>query len=64
MSFDHKEFKKLLDSIRFVYGYDFTDYAEASVMRRIDNFMITRKIDAIDTLGKMILKDEKIFEES
>jgi chemotaxis protein methyltransferase CheR len=63
MSFDPKEFKRLLDSIRFVYGYDFTDYSEASVMRRIDAFMAAKKIEVLETLGEMILKDEKFFEE-
>lgn len=63
MNFDNNEFKELLESIRFVYGYDFTDYSEASVKRRIDHFMSTRKITALDELGKLILKDEKLFEE-
>lgn len=63
MNFDNKEYKELLESIRFVYGYDFTDYAEASVMRRIDHFMTARKITALEKLGKMILQDEKLFEE-
>ena len=63
MDFDNNAFKELLDSIRFVYGYDFTDYAEASVKRRINNFMTVNNIAEIDQLGKMILKDEKMFEE-
>jgi chemotaxis protein methyltransferase CheR len=63
MSFDNKEFIKLLDSIRFVYGYDFTDYAEASVRRRINSFMSKRKIGELETLGKMLLKEERFFEE-
>lgn len=63
MNLDSKEFKELLESIRFVYGYDFTDYAEASVKRRMVHFMNTRKINSIDLLGKYLLKDEKIFEE-
>ena len=63
MEFEDKEFTDLLDSIRFVYGYDFTDYAEASVKRRINNFMTSRKLMALDELAKMILKDEKKFEE-
>ena len=28
MEFEDKQFTELLDSIRFVYGYDFTDYAD------------------------------------
>lgn len=63
MSFNNTEFSKLLDSIRFVYGYDFTDYAEASVRRRISAFMTRRKIGELDRLGKMLLTDEKFFEE-
>jgi len=63
MNFENKEFTDLLDAIRLVYGYDFTDYSEASVKRRINNFMTNRKIDTIEMLGKVILKDEKLFEE-
>lgn len=58
-----KELKELLESIRYVYGYDFTDYAEASIRRRVLHFMNSHKIDALDELGKIILKNEKIFEE-
>ena len=43
MNTENKELKDLLESIRFVYGYDFTEYAEASVKRRIDHFMHTHK---------------------
>lgn len=60
---DDKEYKELLESIRFIYGYDFTDYAESSVKRRIAHFMENRKIDALDKLGKMLLKEEHVFEE-
>lgn len=63
MNFDQKEFKELLESIRFVYGYDFTEYAEASVKRRIQHFITARKITELEKLGKMILQDEKVFEE-
>jgi chemotaxis protein methyltransferase CheR len=63
MNFDKKELKDLLESIRFVYGYDFTDYAEASVKRRIEHFMKGRKMSTLEDLGKIILRDEKIFEE-
>lgn len=63
MSSENRDFKELLESIRFVYGYDFTEYAEASVRRRVDHFMNMRKIATLETLGKMILRDEKLFEE-
>lgn len=63
MHFDTKELKELIESIRFIYGYDFTDYAEASFRRRVSHFMTNRKITAMDQLGKIILQDEKILEE-
>lgn len=60
---DNLEYKGLLESIRFVYGYDFTEYSEASVRRRIDNFMNNRKIREMETLKNLILGDERLFEE-
>ncbi len=57
------EYKELLESIRFIYGYDFTDYAEPSVKRRIINFMKNKGLGTLDKLGKLLLKDEGIFEE-
>ena len=56
------ELRQFLESIRFVYGYDFTDYSEASVKRRIQAFMDNKRIGTLKELGKMILKDETAFE--
>ena len=63
MNLESNELKSLLESIRYVYGYDFTDYAEASVKRRVLHFMSTRQISRLDDLGKILLRDEKLFEE-
>jgi chemotaxis protein methyltransferase CheR len=63
ITIDHNEYKELLESIRFIYGYDFTEYAELSVKRRIIHFMKNKEIYALDKLGKLLLKDERIFEE-
>jgi chemotaxis protein methyltransferase CheR len=63
MSFNQEEIKELLRAIRRVHGYDFTDYAEASIHRRIDHFMKTRKIPSLEFLSRSILTDEKTFEE-
>lgn len=60
---DNKEYKELLEAVRFLYGYDFTEYSEPSMKRRITNFMDGRGIDTVDRLGKVLLKDEHIFEE-
>ena len=56
------EFRKFLQSIHSHYGYDFTNYQEASLMRRSISFMDHQKIDSFDTLGCMIREDEYIFE--
>jgi len=63
MELDNTQFKELLESIRIEYGYDFTDYAEASIRRRVSHFMSTRNHLNLEHLGKLILKDERIFEE-
>jgi len=58
----NEEYHQFLESVRFVYGYDFTEYAEASVIRRIRAFMESNKIISLKDLGKMVLKDEADFE--
>ena len=54
--------KDLLDSIRLVYGYDFTEYSEGSLGRRIAHFIESRKIAGIHDLARAILRDEALFE--
>lgn len=63
MNFDNREFRSLLESILLVYGYDFTEYSQMSVMRRMEHFMRPRKIASLENLAKMLLQDEKLFEE-
>lgn len=60
---EQEELRELLESINTVYGYDFTEYAEASLKRRIDHFMILNKIDSISALGKSLLKEGDLFEQ-
>ncbi|ABG59342.1 CheR family methyltransferase [Cytophaga hutchinsonii] len=60
--YPQEELKAFLDAIRFMYGYDFTEYAEASVKRRIINFMNIYKIPTLQDLSKLLLKDENVFE--
>jgi chemotaxis protein methyltransferase CheR len=63
MIFDQTEFRKFLESIRQTCGYNFADYAEASLKRRIAHYMSQKKISSIDSLASLIFQDEKIFEE-
>ena len=60
--YSQDELRSFLDAIKFMYGYDFTDYAEASVKRRIMNFMNIYKIPSLQDLSKILLKDEAFFE--
>lgn len=53
----------MLESLRLVYGYDFTEYAEASMKRRVAHFMTLKKIESLQILAKMLLQEEKFFEE-
>lgn len=62
MTIDESELKELLESVRFVYGYDFTEYAQASLKRRIDHFARLYKIVSLKELGKRLLGDESLFE--
>ena len=60
---DREELKELLESIRFLYGYDFTEYAEAYMKRRIDYFMNAHKIGSLRALGKVLLREDHFFEQ-
>lgn len=62
-TFTIQDFNDLLDSIRSKYGYDFTEYAESSLRRRVQYFMETRKIEKIESLANLILTNEQVFEE-
>ena len=55
------EMGSFLESIRFAYGYDFTEYAQASVARRIDHYMKVNKIADISLLQKTLLGNEHTF---
>src|SRR5690606_23273361 len=63
MIFDPIEFKNLLLAIHLNYGYDFTDYAEASVKRRVEHFMNAKRISNLAVLSRRILADDHLFEE-
>lgn len=63
MQFDTQELKSLIESIRFIYGYDFSDYAEASFRRRVSHFMHNRKMTSLAELARVILQEEKMLEE-
>ena len=60
---DSEELRALLSAIRDVYGYDFTQYAEASIKRRSLYFMNARNIRSTRELGDLLLSNEPTFAE-
>ena len=60
---ENSALRGLLESIRFVYGYDFTEYSEGSIGRRIAHFMENRKITGVDELARTVLRDDELFEQ-
>lgn len=57
------DYKNLLESIRHAYGYDFTDYTESSVRRRISHFIESRGLESVQVLATRLLASETFFEE-
>lgn len=62
MDQESKDILIFLKAIRDKFGYDFTDYSEASVRRRIANFMNGRKIPNLEVLSDRVLHSESEFE--
>ena len=62
-SIGSEELRSVLEAIREAYGYDFTQYAEASMKRRSLFFMNSHNIRTTSELLEQLLKDESIFEE-
>lgn len=62
MRIDDEALREFLKNIQVEYGYDFTEYAEASLLRRVTNFMSTKKIVGIDKLSSILLDDAEEFE--
>ncbi|MBI9070942.1 MAG: protein-glutamate O-methyltransferase CheR [Melioribacteraceae bacterium] len=55
------EIRLLLEAVFEKYGYDFRDYAMASVRRRILSFMEIHKIEKISELIPLVLHNKKTF---
>jgi len=58
---DREELIRLLEYIHSDYGYDLTEYSEASVKRCIGHFMNVNRIGSVGELGR-ILKEGAEFE--
>lgn len=62
MHIDKQALTSLLAEVKESYGYDFSDYAEASLKRRIQHFMIKHKIASLEQLRETLMNSEQVFE--
>jgi chemotaxis protein methyltransferase CheR len=58
---ENVELRLLLEGIYSRWGYDFRQYAEASIKRRIKKLLREENIETISELQSVILRDEKAF---
>src|SRR5258708_6503545 len=61
MFLQDEELQLLLNEIIDRYGYDFTGYSEASLKRRIEQFMIKDHVPDISKLRSLIIKNPDYF---
>ncbi|MEJ2056044.1 MAG: protein-glutamate O-methyltransferase CheR, partial [Calditrichaceae bacterium] len=62
MGHEDIEVKLLLDAIFLKYGYDFRNYAKASIKRRINQRLILSKLANISAMQHQILTNKVFFE--
>ena len=55
------EARLLLEGIQQVYGYDFRDYAEASIRRRLAHWLAESRFETLSQAQSSLLRDPKIF---
>ncbi len=55
------EIELLIDAIRLKYGYDFSQYAKASISRRIKKGLFEAKLDKISELIPKVIHDREFF---
>ncbi len=53
----------LLDGIKEIYGYDFRDYAKASLIRRFNAFMSSQNLESYMQLADCIFHDPIMFDD-
>lgn len=56
------EIRLLLDGVRHVYGYDFQSYAEASLSRRLRQWLSTSEFASFSHAQAQVLRDRLVFD--
>ncbi len=57
------DIRKLTETIKSKYGYDFTNYAMSSFKRRVQRILELHNFNSVDALTKRIADDSTFFEE-
>lgn len=56
------EIRLLLEGIHQVYGYDFRDYAEASIRRRLSHWLAESPFETFSAAQERLLRERPLFE--
>jgi chemotaxis protein methyltransferase CheR len=59
---ENLEIRLLLEGIQQVYGYDFRDYADASMKRRLTHWLAESGFDTFSMAQSRLLRDRSVFE--
>lgn len=56
------EIRLLLDGVQRIYGYDFRDYADASIKRRLSHWLAESGFDTFSQAQSQLLRSRGVFE--
>ncbi len=56
------EIRLLLEGIHHVYGYDFREYAQSSIKRRLTHWLVESGFDTFSEAQSQLLRDRSLFE--
>ncbi|MCK9386886.1 MAG: protein-glutamate O-methyltransferase CheR [Sulfuritalea sp.] len=56
------EIRLLLEGVQRIYGYDFRDYADASIKRRLTHWLAESEFDTFSQAQSLLLRDRSVFE--
>jgi chemotaxis protein methyltransferase CheR len=57
-----KQLDEIIDLIKKIYGFDFSDYTKASLKRRVTRIMMLKKLEFYD-LKHVLVNDNRFFQE-
>ena len=59
---ENVEIRLLLEGVHQIYGYDFRDYADASIKRRLTHWLAETEFDTFSQAQSLLLRDRSVFE--